>query len=212
VAAGQESLRERKKRQTRTAIADAASRLFAERGFDAVTVDEVARTAGVSKQTVFNHFPAKEDLVFDRAAEVQALMVSAVRDRPPGTSLVAAFRALTRSAWLRIAGLPPDRPQAGFFQILHSTPTLQAHERELAVRIVAELTAAIAQEAGAAPDDQRPRVAATALVAAHHSATTLALPRIAAGEQPADFVDEILARADEAYDLLEGGLGDYPSR
>ena len=61
-----EGLRERKKRQTREAIAAAAMALFVARGFDAVTVAEVARAADVSEKTVFNYFPAKEDLVFAR--------------------------------------------------------------------------------------------------------------------------------------------------
>ena len=57
--------RERKKQQTKAAISEIATRLFLERGFDAVTVAEVARAADVAVQTVFNHFPAKEDLFFD---------------------------------------------------------------------------------------------------------------------------------------------------
>ena len=68
MAATTEGLRERKKRQTREAIAQAAMALFVARGFDAVTVADVARAADVSEKTVFNYFPAKEDLVFARAA------------------------------------------------------------------------------------------------------------------------------------------------
>jgi AcrR family transcriptional regulator len=206
------SLRERKKQQTRTAIADAAAMLFSERGFHQVTVDEVASAAGVSKQTVFNHFATKEDLVFDRAAEVQELMVAAIRDRPPGTSLVAAFRALTQGFWMRIADLPGDRPQAGFFKIVHETPSLQAYTRELGARINDALTTVIAEEAGADAGDHRPRVVATALTSAHHSVLEAARGRIAAGEHPAGFVHEILARVNDAYDLLEHGLGDYGRR
>jgi AcrR family transcriptional regulator len=196
------TLREEKKRQTRTAIADAASMLFEERGFHRVTVDEVAHAARVSKQTVFNHFPAKEDLVFDRAGEIQAMMVAAIRDREPGTSLVAAFRAMTHGFWERLAEAPPDRPQSGFFQIVHETPSLQAYARELGARTVDELTSVIAEETGAAPGDARPRVLATALVTAHQTVLDAARARIVAGEQPAALAAEALARADEAYDLL----------
>src|SRR5262249_615740 len=78
-----ESLRERKKAATRVAIADAAAQLFAEFGYDNVSVERVAREAGVSKQTVFNYFPSKELLVFDRADEVRTIMVAALRDRGP---------------------------------------------------------------------------------------------------------------------------------
>jgi AcrR family transcriptional regulator len=206
------SLRERKKQQTRTAIADAAAQLFAARGFDRVTVDEVARAAGVAKQTVFNYFPAKEDLVFDRAAEVQALMVAAVRDRAPETTLVEAFRALTHGFWQQIAALSDGRPQAGFFDIVERTPALQAHMRELGERIVEELTAVIAAQAGAAADDLRPRLVAGALAMIHHRVVEAARPRIAGGERARDFVDELLARADEAYDLLAAGIGTYAER
>ena len=97
-------LRERKKRETREAIAQAAADLFAERGFGAVTVDEVAAAADVSRQTVFNYFPTKEQMLFDRDAEVEAALVAAVRDRGPGVSLVDAFRAHTHAFWIRLQG------------------------------------------------------------------------------------------------------------
>jgi AcrR family transcriptional regulator len=64
--ASQTGLRARKKQQTRRVIADTARRLFAERGFEQVTIAEIARAADVSDKTVFNYFPAKEDLYFDR--------------------------------------------------------------------------------------------------------------------------------------------------
>src|SRR6266536_1138765 len=95
MAATTEGLRERKKRQTREAIAQAAMELFKARGFDAVTVAEVARAAGVSEKTVFNYFPAKEDLVAHRGAERMAELVDAVRSRPPGESLLEPFRRMT---------------------------------------------------------------------------------------------------------------------
>src|SRR5919206_5335332 len=90
-----EGLRERKKRRTREAIADAAMRLFAARGFDAVTVADVARAADVSEKTVFNYFPTKEDLVLAGGAERRAALVEAIRARPPGASLVQPFREAT---------------------------------------------------------------------------------------------------------------------
>src|SRR5436853_609935 len=78
-----EGLRERKKRKTRESIANAAARLFTERGFEVVTVAEVARAAEVSEQTVFNYFPTKEDLVFDRDAEVEESLVRLVCELEP---------------------------------------------------------------------------------------------------------------------------------
>src|SRR5689334_24521679 len=81
--------------QTRARIADVAARLFLERGFDAVTVAEIARVAGVSSVTVFNHFPRKEDLFLDRAADAVEVLRAAVRDRPAGVDVVDSLRAAT---------------------------------------------------------------------------------------------------------------------
>src|ERR1700687_2783900 len=84
-------LRERKKQKTRQLIAQTARRLFAERGFDAVPVAEVARAAEVSEATVFNYFPTKEDLVYQGMEAFEAELLASVRDRPADESIVAAF-------------------------------------------------------------------------------------------------------------------------
>ena len=81
--------------QTRARIAEVATRLFLDRGFDAVTVAEVAREAGVSSVTVFNHFPRKEDLLLDRAVDAVELLRWAVRDRDPGVDVLASLRDVT---------------------------------------------------------------------------------------------------------------------
>jgi AcrR family transcriptional regulator len=205
-----ESLRERKKAATRVAIADAAMQLFERFGYDHVSVERVAREAGVSKQTVFNYFPTKELLVFDRADEVREGMVSAVRDRAPGTSVVASFRQLTRTFWERFAELPDERPQRGFFHVVAETPSLGAYQRELGARIIAEVAAVLAAEAGAASDDPRPAVVAAALASAHASVFEVVQRRVVAGESPHAFLRDALAAADGAYDLLERGLAGWP--
>src|SRR5215217_9379028 len=91
-----EGLRARKKRVARQAIAATARRLFAERGFDAVTVAEVAAAADVSEKTVFNHFATKEDLALAGREEGIAQFVAAIAERPPGTSVLDVFRAMTK--------------------------------------------------------------------------------------------------------------------
>src|SRR6266496_5136190 len=96
-------LRERKKQQTRESIAETARRLFAERGFDDVTVAEVARAAAVSEGTVFNYFPTKEELFYSGMEVFEAKLVEAVRERPPGESVLAAFRRFVLAGSKRLA-------------------------------------------------------------------------------------------------------------
>src|ERR687888_762867 len=96
-------LRERKKERTRQAIAEAAHRLFRERGFDAVTVAQVAREAEVSEGTVFNYFRTKEDLFYGQMETFEAALLAAVRERPAGESALAAFRTFVLE---RSRGLP----------------------------------------------------------------------------------------------------------
>src|SRR5918994_875888 len=86
-------LRERKKEQTRQLIADTARRLFAERGFESVTVAEIARAADVSEKTVFNYFPTKEELFYSRLEAFEEELLAAVREREPGESSLAALLA-----------------------------------------------------------------------------------------------------------------------
>src|SRR3954463_6706388 len=92
-----EGLRARKKRVAREAIAATARRLFAERGFDTVTVAEVAAAADVSEKTVFNHFPTKEDLAFAGREQGLAQFVTAIAERPAGSAVLDVFRAMTHS-------------------------------------------------------------------------------------------------------------------
>jgi AcrR family transcriptional regulator len=160
---------------------------------------------------VFNYFRSKEELVFDRADEARELLVSAVRDRPPGMSVVASFRALTHAFWDRFGALPDERPQGGFFHIVQSTPALQAYERELRASIVAAVADVLRAEAGADADDPRPRVVATALASAHYSVFEVVQRRVVAGDSPSIVLAGALAGADRAYDLLEGGIGSWPT-
>src|SRR5919106_2026623 len=85
-------LRERKKQQTRRLIAETARRLFGERGFDRVTVAEIARAADVSEKTVFNYFPTKEELVYWRLGAFEEELLATIREREPGEPALAAFK------------------------------------------------------------------------------------------------------------------------
>ena len=119
-------LRAAKKRLTREAIAQAAADLFQERGFAAVTIDDVARAANVSRQTVFNYFPTKEQMLFDREDEAAAALLALVHDRPDGASLVAAFRAHTRAFWERFGRILREGANThGFWEIVQASPALR---------------------------------------------------------------------------------------
>jgi len=98
VAAAEIGLRERKKQQTRRLLADTALALFAERGFERVRVAEIAHRAEVAEATVYNYFGTKEDLVYEGMSAFEEALVAAVRDRPPGRTVLAAFRDFVLNA------------------------------------------------------------------------------------------------------------------
>ena len=95
-------LRDLKKARTRRLIADTAARLFAERGYEQVTVSEIARAAEVAEQTLYNYFPTKEQLVTDREQRVQDRLCDLIRSRPPGVTPAAAIRGFVLEA---VAGI-----------------------------------------------------------------------------------------------------------
>src|SRR3954469_3739546 len=119
-----EGLRERKKRQTRDAIADAALALFQARGFESVTVADVARAADVSEKTVFNYFPTKEDLVFARGGDHLQGRVEAIRLRPPGVPLTRVFEDETMAFLETLADGPVDEVIA-IPRLVRASPALR---------------------------------------------------------------------------------------
>ncbi|MFI6843608.1 TetR/AcrR family transcriptional regulator [Kitasatospora sp. NBC_00085] len=206
-------LRELKKQQTRTLLADTAMGLFAERGFEQVTVVEVARAAGVSANTVFNYFPTKEDLFFDRQEEVVARLATVVRERPAGTSAVDAVRAEL------LAGLAAGEPTYGlsaeavvFWRVVAESPALRARLLELGERAEAALAAALAAESGADPDDPLPRVLAGAVAGAHRAVMAEIRRGIVAGEPTGTVRARAEAAVEVAFNLLGAGLADYPAQ
>jgi AcrR family transcriptional regulator len=201
-------LRERKKRQTREAIAAAALELFQASGFDGVTVADVARTADVSEKTVFNYFPAKEDLVFHRREERIAVLIDAVRSRPPGTPLLEPFRAWT------LAFL--DQVERGPIEEIVAIPRLVMQSRALRERLfirweeeAALLAELIAQERGLPDDALEASVVARTLVWTHRTVFRSAFARLLAGEDRRPVARRLRAEAERAYDLVARGLADY---
>jgi AcrR family transcriptional regulator len=203
-----EGLRARKKRATREAIAATARWLFAERGFDAVTVAEVAAAADVSEQTVFNYFPRKEDLAFAGREEGIAMFVTAIAERPPGSSVLDVFRAMTRTV-LDVLVTGGDEDLLAAARIIRGSRALQ---ERLTVRWesgAAAITAAIAETSGADDDDLVPAMVARTLWFTHRSIFLAALNGLLAEEDREQLAARLRVAADRAYDQLAGGLGDY---
>jgi AcrR family transcriptional regulator len=211
MAATTEGLRERKKRQTRETIAEAAMALFVEHGFDAVTVADVARAADVSEKTVFNYFPAKEDLVALRGEERRAALIEAIRERPPGASIVDPFRAAT------LAFL--DSVEHGRVDAIVAMPRLVMGSRALRDRLLlgweeeaAELAPVIAEETGAADGDLVPAVMARTLAWTHRIVFRAAFQRLLAGEDQRVVAADLRDQAHRAYEALELGLAGYGAK
>ncbi|MEV8068034.1 TetR/AcrR family transcriptional regulator [Streptomyces sp. NPDC085995] len=139
------SRRERKKAQTRQAIADAALALFLDRGYDHVSIRDIAEAADVSTATIFKHFPGKEALVFDREEGVDAQLIAAVRERPDGQGVLEALRQHLIDTWLPIAAHPQRRE---FIDLVDSTPALRAYAERMWARHTDTLSTAIADELG----------------------------------------------------------------
>jgi AcrR family transcriptional regulator len=202
-------LREDKKRRTRETIAQVAADLFAERGFESVTVGDVARAADVSRQTVFNYFPSKEQMLFDRDAEVEAALVAAVRDRAPGTSLLAAFRTHTQGFWARLQSVLDEGPLPhGFWETVQRSPALRDYAEAMFARHAQAVARQLAQERGVADDDPVTHAIARALCGVNAAVLVSGLDRLVGGEAARRVTADMIAQASRAYDLLEHGLGD----
>ncbi|MFE2490176.1 TetR/AcrR family transcriptional regulator [Streptomyces mirabilis] len=206
-------LRETKKQQTRTAIADAALELFLEHGFDQVTVADVARRAGVSTNTVFNYFSSKEDLFFDRQAEAEGHLAALVRDRAPGSCPVEVVRDDL------LAALQQNEPMLGlhpgavrFWQVIHDSPALRAREREIGEHAEAALAVALAEHSpttATPPGNSKlpmPALLAGAVAGTHRAVLREIQRRVMSGEPVAHARDTIAPAALQAFNQLCFGL------
>ena len=202
-------LRERRKQEARQAISGAAMALFEARSFDEVTISQVADAAGVSKMTVTNYFPRKEDLVFDRAEAIIRSLADAAATRVPGQSLLTAIR---RDYAERIAAgdVTLGPPTLAFARMVQGSHVLTSRGREIEDLREQALGDAIAAETGT--DDPQQRIAAAQLAAVHRVLFAEATRRILDG-QPRDKICQVLATAARrAFGLLEPSLGGYGIR
>jgi AcrR family transcriptional regulator len=193
-------LREVKKQQTRELIAAQAMRLFATRGFDQVTVLEVAAAAGVSEKTVFNYFPTKEDLFYDEVPAREAALIGAIRERRPGESILQSLRRLQVAECPRLC----SPGFATFARIIEDSPDLRAKELEIMARFSQVLAKAIQEEL--AVDERDARIAAGLLISIHRQMFRMAREQALAGKHGPAAVRRLESDLDRAYELLEHGL------
>ncbi|MGW7451687.1 TetR/AcrR family transcriptional regulator [Streptomyces sp. NPDC054787] len=199
-------LRENKKLRTRRQLAATALELFLERGFDDVSVADVAAAAEVSKPTLFRYYPSKEDLVLDRFADHQDELARIVRERPAGQGPVGAVHAHFIEALDRrdpITGLCDDPDVVAFQRLLYSTGSLQTRLAHYSAREV-ELLAAVLE--GEAVPPLTARLAALHLVHVRHELGSENWRRIASGSSADEAHPAAVTDADHAFGMLAGGL------
>lgn len=190
--------------QTRARISEVAARLFLERGYDEVTVAEVAREAGVSSVTVFNHFPRKEDLFLDRAIDAVDLLRSAVRDRAPGVDVLASLRDMT------IGLLDARHPLSGvndrsvpFFRTVGASPALVSRAREIAADLQRTLAEELERDPTGGGD---PALLAAFFIAGYATVLVHTARRLIAGESPSAVLDDHRARFERLFAALRSGV------
>jgi AcrR family transcriptional regulator len=193
-------LRETKKQRTREHVAAEAMRLFAMRGFDHVTVAEIAEAADVSEKTVFNYFSTKEDIFFDEVPARLELLAKAIRDRKRGESVFSVLRRLQS----RDAGRLTSERFATFARIIEESHALQTKELELMGRFADVLATTLEAELDVKELDAR--IAANALVSVQWQIFRNARRAALEGKHGPAAERKLRGDLNRAYTLLEHGL------
>ncbi len=191
---------------------ETARRLFAERGFDAVTVVQVARAAGVSEGTVFNYFPAKEDLFYDGMEAFETLLVRAIRERSPAESVLSAFQRFVLDSTTRLAAEEITDVVAAAARVIAESRALQNRERAIVARYTDTLAAVIAEETGVDERDIEPWAVANGLMGVQQSLITYIRAEALEGRHGSSLAADAEAQAERAFARLETGLGGYAIR
>jgi AcrR family transcriptional regulator len=207
-------LRELKKTRTRRLIAETAQRLFADRGFDRVTVAEVAREAQVAEATVFNYFPTKEDLFYSGLEAFGGQLIDAIRDRDPGEPVLVAVRRFVLEAGGLFDQIEAGDPGAverarTLSRVIAESRALQAREQQAIANNADALAALLAAESGAPTPNLKDQVVANALMGAHRALIEHARRRILADDHIVAIASDLRAQGARAFALLEHGLGGY---
>ena len=199
-------LRARKKAQTRQAISDEATRLFMERGFDAVTLAEVAEAAGVSVKTIFNYFGSKEELFLDREEQLHEGDRGHDPGPRPGVRITAALVALFTEERIPDGDgwTPLFRPERfamfrRFLTVWHESPSLQARYLSSNERLAARVAAVLAAEHGREEGDDDVRIFALMLVAAMHQRMTVLSEMVLGGSTPEETRERVVATTAVAF-------------
>ena len=209
VVGAEAGLRERKKQQTRELIADSARGLFADRGFDAVTVAQIARAANVSEVTVFNYFPTKEDLFYGGMQFFEETLLEAVRSRTPGVSVLDAFRRPVLAGLKRLAADETAATITTAGNLIAASPALEAHEREIVSRYTRLLADQLAEEAGAKPGDVEAMGVASALMGVQRGLVGYVRSSVLAGRRGPGLVADARSQAVRGFRRLEKGVALY---
>jgi AcrR family transcriptional regulator len=202
-------LRERKKQQTRQQIAETARRLFGERGFDAVTVAEVAREADVSEGTVFNYFPTKEDLFYSGMEVFEVQLLDAVQARSPGESVLSAFRRYVLDGVDRLESDDVADVIASAARITSSSRALRVREQEIVAGYTDQLATLIADEANGRPSRVEAWAVANALMGAQRALVAYVHASVLDGKRGPQLAAAVRSEGKRAFARLERGLADY---
>ncbi len=202
VTMGETGLRERKRQRMYEDVSEIAIGLFLEKGFDAVSVAEVAAAAEISKPTLFRYFPSKEDLVLYRFADHETEAAQVVAGRPEGQSVIGALRAHFLDGLGRldpVTGLNDHPAVLAYLRLLYGTPSLVARLYEYLERS----EGALAEALGGGLDA---RLAAGQITAVRRILALENWRRIADGETVAQVRGDAVAAAERAFTRLAAGL------
>ena len=167
--------RSRKRLATREGISTAATRLFSERGFDHVTVDEIAAAADVGRMTVFNHFPRKEDMFFDLDEEGREILREALRQRDPRVTPIETLRLLAhRLAAEQSPFVTFTAASQGYIKTIERSETLKSRARAIRDELGQVVAGALSKCVGREPTDPSAHLAAGLLLATWTVALTQA--------------------------------------
>jgi AcrR family transcriptional regulator len=210
------TLRERKKARTRLEISDVATRLFAEHGFEEVTLSQIAAAAEVSIKTIFNYFGSKEELYFDRVGEMRESVIATVVERDAGSTVLEALHALLienmvpfrGSGWGRLDAPDQVEQLRSFFRTQERSPALRARRLMLGQELGDDLAEVLARELDRPPDDPTVLALAAMVGATFELRFDVLRKALDEGLSPRTLRRRVVAVVDEAFVRLTAAFGD----